>query len=153
MAVCFPSETCRSFETDFVEIKTSNRQRKPTLNVLWEWLVFFMVLCLKDINFRNLHIWICKKVLKHFGVLIPLEWISIRMTNSFWGSLEWIENIVWWEAQHDPAMGACRPENQLYPGLHEKKSVQQGQGGDSAHRLCSGETPPARLHPVLGLLT
>jgi len=46
-------------------------------------------------------------------------------------------------------MCACSPESQPYPGLHQEKRGQQVEGGDSAPPLCSGETPPGVLHPVL----
>ena len=36
------------------------------------------------------------------------------------------------------------PESQLYPGLHQKKRGQQGEGGDPA---LSCETSPGILHP------
>jgi len=43
-------------------------------------------------------------------------------------------------------MCAHSPEGQPYPGLHQEKRSQQGEGGDSA---CSGETPPGVLRPPL----
>jgi len=44
------------------------------------------------------------------------------------------------------------PEGQQYPGLHQKKRVQQVKGGDFAPLLCSGETPSGVLRPALEAL-
>ena len=46
-------------------------------------------------------------------------------------------------------MCTCSPESQLYPGLHQEKRGQQGDGGDSAPVLRSRETPPGVLRPAL----
>jgi len=46
-------------------------------------------------------------------------------------------------------MCACSREGQLYSGLHQENCGQQGEGGDSAPLLCSGETSPGVLCPAL----
>jgi len=47
------------------------------------------------------------------------------------------------------AVSTHSPEGQPHPGLHPKQHGQQGEGGDSAPLLHSGETPPGVLHPPL----
>ena len=39
------------------------------------------------------------------------------------------------------------PESQLHPGLHQKKCGQQGDGGDPASLLCTGEASTGVLCP------
>jgi len=46
-------------------------------------------------------------------------------------------------------MCAHSPEGQLYPGLHQEKRGQQGEGGDSAPLLHSGDTSSGVLCPDL----
>ncbi|KAK4832381.1 hypothetical protein QYF61_022236 [Mycteria americana] len=58
-----------------------------------------------------------------------------------------------WKAGHEATMCACSPEGQPYPGLHQKKRVQQVKGGDSAPLLWSGETPPGVLHFIWSTLS
>ncbi|GAB0178022.1 triadin [Grus japonensis] len=72
---------------------------------------------------------------------------------------EWIESspeekdlgvLVDETAQHEPAVCACSPESQPYPGLYQKMRAQQIEGGDSPPLLHSHETPLGVLHPALG---
>lgn len=42
-------------------------------------------------------------------------------------------------------MGTCRPESKLSPRLHQKR------GWEDEKCFCPSETPPAGLHPPLGL--
>jgi len=44
------------------------------------------------------------------------------------------------------AVFPCSPENQLYPELYQKKHGQQGEGGDPAYLLRTGEASPGVLH-------
>jgi len=46
-------------------------------------------------------------------------------------------------------MCAGSPEGQPCPGLHQEKRGQQGERGDSAPLLCSGETSPGVLRSAL----
>ena len=50
---------------------------------------------------------------------------------------------------HEQAMCACSPESQLCLRLHQKKCVQQVEGGDSAPLLCSDVSPAGALRPDL----
>ena len=47
---------------------------------------------------------------------------------------------------HEPEMCLHSPESQMNFGLHQKKRVQQGEGGNPAHLLCTGETSSGILH-------
>ena len=46
-----------------------------------------------------------------------------------------------------PATCVYSPENQLYPGLHQKKHGQQVEGGDRAPLLCADKASPGVLYP------
>jgi len=50
---------------------------------------------------------------------------------------------------HKLAMCARSPENWLYPGPHQKKRGQEGEGGASASLPHSAETPLGVLRPAL----
>jgi len=60
---------------------------------------------------------------------------------------EGLGGVHWWEAQYDPAMCACSPGGQPYPGLHQKHHGQQV--GEGILSLCFGETLPRVLCPAL----
>jgi len=60
-----------------------------------------------------------------------------RQRNDWSRPWEGLEGTGWQEAQHDLVMCTRSPECQLYSGLHQKKSGQQGKGGDSASLLWS----------------
>jgi len=53
------------------------------------------------------------------------------------------------DAEHEPPMCTHSPEDQLFPRLHPQQRGQQGEGGDCAPLLHSGETPSGVLHPAL----
>lgn len=47
-------------------------------------------------------------------------------------------------------MCSCSSESKLFPGLHQKRSGQQGEGGDCPSLLCPCESPSGELNPGLG---
>jgi len=51
-----------------------------------------------------------------------------------------------WQVGHEPTVCPCNPENQLYPGLHQKKDGHLAEGGDAAPLLSTCETSPGVLH-------
>jgi len=50
-------------------------------------------------------------------------------------------------AGYEPAVCPDSPERQLYLGLHQKNSGQQGKGDDPAPLFCAGEASPGVLCP------
>ena len=50
---------------------------------------------------------------------------------------------------HKPAVCICSPGEQAYPGLHQKKSGQQGERGWLSSLLCPCEVPSGLLHSSL----
>jgi len=60
-----------------------------------------------------------------------------------------IWGVCWWKTQHVLAMCACRQVGLPYSGLHQEYCDQQVKGGDSAPLLCSCESLPGVLQPVL----
>ena len=51
------------------------------------------------------------------------------------------------EDGHETAMYPHSPGSQLYPGLHQKRHDQKGEGNDPAPLLCAGEASPGGLCP------
>ena len=51
------------------------------------------------------------------------------------------------DGKPDISQQCALTECQLYPGLHQKQRGQQGEGGDPASLLCTGQASPEVLHP------
>ena len=102
------------------------------------------------------------------GEPMPTSWSSVRQhaRSCTWAGATssidtgWAGNVLRaalsrriWECQHKLAMWAFIPEGQPHTELHQEKRDQQVERGDSALLLCSHETPPGVLNPVLGCPT
>ena len=58
--------------------------------------------------------------------------------------------VVYEKLDTSQQVSTCSQEGQLCSGLHQKRGVQQGEGGDCPPLLCSCEAPCDILHSVLG---
>ena len=113
--------------------------------------MFFM-----DSPFLSLLLLVCSPVVNHLliarGIFLPAS--LLQPAHSCLETVSFLHHVYIcirsvYGAQHDLAVCTCSPEGQLYPGLHQEKRGQQGEGGDSAPLLCSGETPCGVLRPPL----
>ena len=64
-----------------------------------------------------------------------------------WG--EGFGSADWWEIQHELAVCTYSPEKPTISWVASREVWQQVKGGDSAPLLCSCETPPGVLCPIL----
>ena len=80
------------------------------------------------------------------AVSLPVE----KQSNEKFGQIPHTLWEKWLNSKHSIIIWAVclhSPESQLYPGLDQKKSGQQAEGGDPAKLLCAGEASPGVLHP------
>lgn len=72
------------------------------------------------------------EVLRQSPVLpVPLLGNHLYYQSGFRAALQRIQGYWWMKPKYDPAVWAHSPERQSYPVLNERRSDQQGKGGDS----------------------
>jgi len=75
---------------------------------------------------------------------LPLSIQADRRTDRTQPCWNGVRYTAEWQAGHEPVMCPWSPHSQPYPGLHQKKHGQQGEGHDIAPLLCASSIRPQK---------